>query len=114
MLLTRLTVLLKKNSYEGGVRTPMIAYWPKGIAGKKGAISNSLGHVMDFMPTFLQLANATYPTTYKGNTIKPMQGISFKDVFDGKITAGHDMLFNEHFGNKYARLWRVETGVPEK
>jgi len=99
----------KEDSYEGGVRTPFIAYWPKGITSNKGKISGTTGHVMDFMPTFLQLANATYPLTFNGNDIKPVQGISLKDVFEGKSTTGHNVLYNEHFGAKYVRSgeWKL-------
>ena len=45
----------KASSYEGGVRTPMIAYWANGIKNK-GTVSKTLGHVMDFMATFVELA----------------------------------------------------------
>jgi len=54
----------KAQSYEGGVRTPMIVYWPKNIK-TKGGFTDYTGHVMDFMPTFLEVAKADYPATYK-------------------------------------------------
>lgn len=93
----------KMESYEGSVRTPLIAFWPKGISVKKGSISDRTGHVMDFMATFIELANAKYPATYKGNTIKPLQGTSFTTAFVSKNAQGHQALFNEHLGAKYAR-----------
>ena len=68
--------LAKADSYEGGVRTPLIAFWPKGITVSKNSISNRTGHVMDFMSTIIDVANAWYPASYKGNTIKPLQGLS--------------------------------------
>jgi len=71
----------KMESYEGGVRRPLIAFWPKGITVPKGSISGRTGHVMDFMATFIELANTKYPSTYKGNTIKPLQGLSLKPAF---------------------------------
>ena len=92
----------KAQSYEGGVRTPMIAYWPKGIKAK-GGFTDHLGHVMDFMPTFLQVANARYPVTYKGHNITPYTGASLLSSFEGKQRPGHNALYNEHFNARYVR-----------
>ena len=99
----------KADSYEGGIRTPLVAFWPKGITVKKGEISGRTGHVMDFMATFIEIANAKYPSTYKGNSIKPLQGISFTNAFKNKNAAGHEALFNEHFGARYVRSgeWKL-------
>jgi arylsulfatase A-like enzyme len=101
--------LAKAESYEGGVHTPMIAFWPKGITAKKGSYNNRVGHVMDFMSTFVELAGATYPKQYKGNAIPPTTGSSFVATFNGKQDAGHPELYNEHFGARYVRLdnWKL-------
>lgn len=106
----------KVQSYEGGVRTPLIAYWPKGIKPKKGGISSQEGHVMDFMATFVELANARYPATYKGHQITPMQGISLVPAFQGKEAQGHRTLFNEHFGARFVRHegWKMVARPNEK
>ncbi len=93
----------KAESYEGGVHTPMIAFWPKGITAKKGGYSNQVGHVMDFMSTFTELTGATYPATFKGHAIPPTSGLSLVPSFNGQPSAGHGELFNEHFGARYAR-----------
>lgn len=100
--------LAKAESYEGGVHTPMIAFWPKGIKNK-GGFNNSVGHVMDFMSTFVELAKAHYPTQFKGNIIPPTTGKSIVATFRGQQNAGHQELFNEHFGARYARLdnWKL-------
>jgi arylsulfatase A-like enzyme len=105
-------VLWKAESYEGGVHTPMIAYWPKGITAKKGSFNNHVGHVMDFMSTFVELAGATYPSIYKGHTIPASTGLSFVSTFNGQQTPGHEALFNEHFGARYARQgdWKLVSG----
>jgi len=102
----------KAESFEGGIHTPMIAFWPKGIK-KKGSFNNQVGHVMDFMRTFVELAHAQYPTTYKGHTIPPSTGISLVSSFKGKQGGGHTELFNEHFGARYARLgnWKLVSAA---
>lgn len=93
----------KAQSFEGGVRTPVLAFWPAGLKAKKGSISKQVGHIMDFMTTFVELSNATYPTAYQGNTIIPQQGISLVPAIKGNAIAGHDLLFNEHYNAKYVR-----------
>ena len=66
----------KAKSYEGGICTPMIAHWPKGIKKNVGGMTSEIGHVMDIMATCVDLADAEYPTTYKGHDILPMEGKS--------------------------------------
>ncbi|HEY6899015.1 MAG TPA: arylsulfatase [Puia sp.] len=99
----------KAESYEGGIHTPMIAFWPKGITVKKGGFSDQVGHVMDFMSTFVELTGASYPTTYKGHTIPATTGVSLVPSFKGVAGKGHEELFNEHFGARYARVgnWKL-------
>lgn len=92
----------KAQSYEGGVRTPVIAYWPAGIK-EKGKITRQLGHVMDFMPTVVELADARYPTEYKGKSIQPFTGISLVSALKGSETTMDRALYNEHFGARYVR-----------
>lgn len=73
----------KNYSYEGGIRTPLIAYWPAGIAGK-GRISHAPLHFIDFMSTFAEIAGVSYPESYHNEPIMPLQGISFLPVFKGE------------------------------
>jgi len=99
----------KAESYEGGIHTPMIACWPKGITAKKGSFSGHVGHVMDFMRTFIDLAGAEYPEVYNGRPVQPTAGISLVPSFGNLQTPGHEALFNEHFGARYARqgMWKL-------
>ncbi|MDQ3277998.1 MAG: arylsulfatase [Bacteroidota bacterium] len=98
----------KQEPYEGGVRTPMIAFWPAGIK-RKGSISEAIGHVMDFMATVVELTGATYPRMYKGNAITPYQGSSLLTAFAAAGAKGHAVLFNEHFWGRYVRSgdWKL-------
>lgn len=99
----------KAESYEGGMHTPMIAFWPKGLKLKRGGFCNQTGHVMDFMPTFVELAHAAYPSAYHGHIITPMQGISLAPVLEGGKIKGHQILYNEHNGGRYIRYdgWKL-------
>lgn len=90
----------KAKSYEGGICTPMIAHWPKGIKRPKGSIITEKGHVIDLMATCLELSGATYPTEYKGHKIIPYAGQSLVPVFKGgTMEQGRDLCF-EHFNEK--------------
>ncbi|MCC9601606.1 arylsulfatase [Stieleria sp. JC731] len=60
----------KTTDYEGGTRTPMIAYWRNKIA--PGTISDHVGHLVDFMPTMLDLANAEITEELPGHSLAPV------------------------------------------
>ena len=69
----------KNDSYEGGICTPFIAFWPAGIT-TKGIINNKAYHFIDVMPTLKEISGGTYPTNFRGQNIVPMQGRSFLPV----------------------------------
>lgn len=100
----------KMESFEGGIHTPMIAHWPQGITNT-GGFSQEVGHVMDFMATFVDMAGGSYPDTFNSQEIKPMVGKSLLPVFNGKSRTGHPVLFNEHEGGRYVRTaeWKLVT-----
>ena len=99
----------KKWTYEGGIITPLIAHWPKQI--EPGQITAHIGHVIDFMPTFAELAGATYPDSFNDNPITPMEGVSFMNLLKGDLQKQkvHQNLFWEHFGHKAVRQgnWKL-------
>ncbi len=99
----------KEESFEGGIHTPFIAFWPNGIKQPKGSIVQPVCHIMDLMPTCIELAQTKYPSTYNGRTIKPEQGLSLVPVLEGKAGKGHEELCNEHYGARYIRYngWKL-------
>ena len=66
---------------------------------------------MDFMATFIDAAEAEYPSDFAGNKIKPIAGKSLLPVFQGKERKGHPVLFNEHEGGRSVRTqdWKLVT-----
>jgi arylsulfatase A-like enzyme len=99
----------KELSFEGGIHTPMIAFWPNGITANKGGFSDFTGHVMDFMLSFCELAGTEYPEVFKGRKITASSGKSLVPSFADLKAKGHEQLFNEHFGARYARTgdWKL-------
>jgi arylsulfatase len=93
--------LYKHYVHEGGIRTPMIVHWSKGIK-RTNAFENSVGHIIDLMPTFVELSGAAYPTEHKGKPIIPMEGRSLVKAFEGKQDEPRT-LYWEHEGNRGVR-----------
>jgi len=63
----------KGTLYEGGIRTPLIVRYPKMV--KAGTTTNEPIHVIDYLPTFVQLAHAVIPTdgqTRDGESFLPI------------------------------------------
>jgi len=100
--------------YEGGIATPMIVRWPGTVA--PGSITHQVGHVFDFMPTLLELAESKYPSEFKGNELLPLEGKSLLPIFRGRKRDGHASLSWELFGNRAIRQgdWKLVWGASEK
>ncbi len=98
--------------HEGGISTPLIAYWPAVI--QRSGITHQPGHVIDLMATCLDVAGAEYPKTYNGKPITPLEGKSLRPIFEGKTRKGHDAIFWEHEGNRAVRQgkWKLVSRHP--
>jgi len=81
----------KSTDYEGGACTPFIASWPGVI--KPGTITSQVGHIIDILPTFMEMAGTVYPKQLNGRTLKIPVGKSLLPIFEGKQRKGHDVLF---------------------
>jgi arylsulfatase len=106
--------LFKRNTHEGGIATPLIAWYPGHI--KAGSTNSSLGHLIDLMPTCLDLAGVRYPTQFKNRQLTPLAGVSLADAFKRKPFTGNKTLFWEHEGSRAIRKgkWKLvaEPGQP--
>jgi arylsulfatase len=80
----------KSTDYEGGTRTPFIAYWPGVI---KPGITEQVGHIIDITPTFMDITGAEYPERINGQKTKPPAGKSLLPIFRGKERAPHEELY---------------------
>jgi arylsulfatase len=84
----------KNTTWEGGSATELILNWPAGIsASQRGAITDQVGHIIDLMPTCVELARATYPKTFKGNPILPMEGRSLVPIMEGKVIGPRELFW---------------------
>jgi len=105
----------KHWEHEGGISTPLIAHWPNGIATPQtGQLVHQPCHLIDLMATCVHLAGATYPTTFNGHSIQPMEGVSLAPTFTGNLFTREQPLFWEHEGNRAIRLgdWKLVSKHP--
>ena len=95
---------------EGGIRAPLIVAGP-GVK-HKGKINHSLLHVMDIVPTVLELAGVKHPSENDAKKVAPIQGKSMLPLLTGKagaIRTENDWLGWELFGNRAIRQgdWKL-------
>lgn len=94
----------KAKMYEGGIHTPMIACWGKGLRLKQNSINSTSGHVIDIMATCLDVAGVKrLPTQVEGKAVPQQDGRSLLPVLRGK-SRPETTLYFEHFGEKAIRL----------
>jgi arylsulfatase len=93
--------------HEGGIATPLIVSWPAGIEAR-GKLVNQVGHVIDLMPTLLEVAGAQYPESLGERSLTPLPGKSLATAFQG-ASVGDRMLGWEHEGNRAIRVgdWKL-------
>jgi arylsulfatase len=93
--------------HEGGIATPLIAYWPRGIK-RRGELEHQPGHAIDIMATCVDLAGVEYPQTRQGKSIVPLEGRSLVPAFNGEPIE-REALYWEHEGNRAVRMgkWKL-------
>ena len=91
----------KRENHEGGISTPFIVHWPAGIESR-GEIRHQVAHLIDLMPTFVEITGATYPSEHHGHSIQPMEGTSLVPSFISGDTRPRT-LFWEHEGHRAIR-----------
>lgn len=92
--------------HEGGISTPLIAHWPQGIAAR-GELRHNPGHVIDFVPTALELAGGKRPEPLPNQPAAP--GRSLVPAFARDGTVPHEALWWQHEGNRAIRIgdWKL-------
>jgi len=106
--------LYKQYVHEGGIASPLIVKWPAGIS-TKGGLDKQLSHIIDILPTCLDLAGITYPKDFNGRSILPVEGVSLvPSIFHGPFD--RERLFWEHSGNRAIRIgdWKLVARVQKE
>ncbi len=94
--------------HEGGISTPLIAHWPKGIAAR-GELRNTPGHLIDIVPTILDVAGGKTIEAWKDQPVPAAPGKSLVPVFAKDGTVTHESFWWEHVDNRALRVgdWKI-------
>jgi arylsulfatase A-like enzyme len=101
-------------SHFGGTRNGMVISWPARIKDQ-GGIRTQFSSVIDIMPTLLEAAGVSAPTSLNGVVQKPIEGTSLVYSFDDpKVPSKHTTQYFEMFGNRaiYHDGWVAATTPP--
>ncbi len=70
----------KKDTHGGGIRAPLIVHWPAGIQDV-GHVRTQYHHVVDIVPTVLEILGIDAPAVYRGVPQLPVHGVSLRYTF---------------------------------
>ncbi len=103
----------KTWTHEGGTATPFLASWPAGIAAR-GEIRRNPAHVIDVVPTLLELAGLSTSSGQAPNK-PPAPGKSLVPTFTVDNSVNRESLWWFHNGNKAIRMgdWKAVAPVGE-
>ncbi|MFE5563030.1 arylsulfatase [Streptomyces sp. NPDC056544] len=90
----------KRETYRGGTSDPFLVHWPDGIKAR-GEIRDQFAHIIDMVPTVLDVLGIEAPTTIRGVTQAPLHGASFAHTFDDAGAASrHRTQYYEMLGHR--------------
>ncbi len=106
--------LHKSWVHEGGIATPLIVHWPAGLTAR-GGLRRTPGHLVDVVPTLLELAGVDAPATWGGEARPHLPGRSLRPAFARDVAVARDALFFKHIGNRALRVgdWKVVAAGPD-
>jgi L-rhamnose mutarotase len=103
--------LHKSWAHEGGICTPFIVHWPAGLTERE-ALRHQPAHVIDLVPTLMELAGAKLPEEIEGLKVPPLHGKSLVPVMqDADAAPPHEALWFYHDGHRALRAgdWKLVT-----
>lgn len=101
----------KQNVHFGGVRDPLIVHWPAGIRDR-GGIRPQFHHLIDVVPTVLDVLGAEAPVVYRGVPQIPVAGVSMAYSFDdARAPSARKTQYFEMYGHRgiYSDGWKAVT-----
>ncbi len=104
----------KRETHEGGVADPCIVRWPSRVTDA-GGIRHQFVHVIDVLPTVLDLLGVAAPTELDGVAQTPIEGTSFAPVLaDPAAAPTRTTQYFEMLGSRaiYHDGWKAVTFKP--
>jgi arylsulfatase len=94
--------------HEGGIATPCIVHWPARIKSG-GKLRHTPAHIIDFVPTVLELAGVESPEAWNGDSRPALPGRSLVPLLKRDAHIARDALYWHHEGNRALRVgdWKL-------
>lgn len=94
--------------HEGGIATPLIVHWPRGVAGR-GELRHNVGHVIDLVPTILDVVGGKPSSAEAAEALPLLPGKSLLPAFTKDGSVSRDYLWWSHEGNRAVRVdnWKL-------
>ena len=101
----------KNHSHEGGICTPLVVHWPKGITAKNGSYVRTPVHFVDLLATFVDVGKAKYPAKFNGKPVALLDGVSLAPLLRGEKFERTKPLFWQWQRGKAVRdgKWKAVT-----
>jgi arylsulfatase len=103
--------LWKRFTWLGGVRTPLVAHWPRRIRSG-GAVRTQFCHAIDLLPTVLGAVGIEAPDAIDGVSQQPIDGASLLPAFDdASAESPRQTQYFEMVGSRavYHAGWKATT-----
>ena len=106
--------LHKSWVHEGGISSPLIVHWPRGIGGR-GELRRGVGHFVDLPRTFCDLADVPWSHEWAGAQGPPTPGASLAHTFAADLPIEHESLWWHHSGHRALRAgdWKAVARAGE-
>ena len=94
--------------HEGGISTPLVVHWPKGIAAR-GELRHTPGHVVDIVPTVMEFVTGQPFPAERGTNAPRHPGRSLAPVFKKDGLVSRESIWFLHEGNRALRVgdWKI-------
>jgi len=104
----------KRETYRGGSCDPFVVHWPRGVEAS-GEVRSQYAHIIDMVPTVLELLGIESPDSVRGVTQSPLHGVSFASTLDDPgAESDHHTQYFEMLGHRaiYYDGWRAVCPWP--
>jgi len=104
--------LFKQYDHEGGIHTPMIAHWPRGIPSR-GKVTFEVAHLVDVLPTVLEITGTSPRRELAGKPAYPPDGASLLPVFTTGTRPAPKALYFSHASGRAIRQgdWKLVSAA---
>ncbi|CAA6693087.1 Arylsulfatase [Lentimonas sp. CC19] len=88
----------KSKTFNGGISSPLIVHFPERFAAYHGDVRKNRAHIIDLLPTCLDIAGVDYPDSFNQAAITAPDGVSLLPAITGEAMPARDLFF-EHQGS---------------